>query len=54
MGNAAEFIADEYEVTREAMDKWALRSHEKAVEAQESGRFKSEIVPVQIPGKRVK
>ncbi len=52
MGNAAEFIADEYEVTREAMDQWALRSHEKAVEAQEAGRFKSEIVPVQIPGKK--
>jgi acetyl-CoA C-acetyltransferase len=52
MGNAAEFIADEYEVTREAMDKWALRSHEKAVAAQEAGRFRSEIVPVQIPGKK--
>ncbi len=52
MGNAAEFIADEYEVTREAMDKWALQSHQKAVEAQEAGRFQSEIVPVQIPGKK--
>ena len=52
MGNAAEFIADEYEVTRQAMDEWALRSHQKAVEAQETGRFKSEIVPVQIPGKK--
>ncbi len=52
MGNAAEFIADEYEVTREAMDRFALRSHVKAVEAQEAGRFKAEIVPVQIPGPR--
>jgi acetyl-CoA C-acetyltransferase len=52
MGNAAEFIADEYEVTREAMDQWALQSHQKAVEAQEAGRFSSEIVPVSIPGKR--
>ncbi len=52
MGNAAEFIADEYEVTREAMDKWALQSHQKAVEAQEAGRFSSEIVPVNIPGKK--
>ena len=52
MGNAAEFIADEYEVTREAMDKWSLQSHQKAVAAQEEGRFKSEIVPVQIPGKK--
>jgi len=52
MGNAAEFIADEYEVTREAMDQFALRSHEKAVAAQEAGKFKLEIVPVQIPGRK--
>ncbi|MBK8615640.1 MAG: acetyl-CoA C-acetyltransferase [Anaerolineales bacterium] len=52
MGNAAEFIADEYEVTRAAMDEFALRSHLKAVEAQEAGRFKLEIVPVQIPGRK--
>jgi acetyl-CoA C-acetyltransferase len=52
MGNAAEFIADEYEVTREAMDQYALRSHEKAVEAQEKGRFDAEIVPVQITGRK--
>ena len=52
MGNAAEFIADEYEVTREAMDQFALRSHAKAVEAQEKGKFKAEIVPVQIPGRK--
>jgi acetyl-CoA C-acetyltransferase len=48
MGNAAEFIADEYEVTREAMDEFSLRSHRKAVEAQEAGRFKPEIAPIQI------
>jgi acetyl-CoA C-acetyltransferase len=52
MGNAAEFIADEYEVTREAMDQFALRSHEKAVEAQETGKFNAEIVPVQIAGRK--
>ena len=52
MGNAAEFIGDEYEVTREAMDNFALRSHQKAVEAQETGRFKPEIVPVQIAGRK--
>jgi acetyl-CoA C-acetyltransferase len=52
MGNAAEFIADEYEVTREAMDQYALRSHQKAVEAQEAGRFAAEIVPVEITGRR--
>lgn len=52
MGMAAEFIADEYEVTRAAMDEFALRSHLKAAEAQEAGRFKLEIVPVQIPGRK--
>jgi acetyl-CoA C-acetyltransferase len=52
MGNAAEFIADEYEVTREAMDQFALRSHEKAVAAQEAGKFNAEIVPVQIQGRK--
>ena len=52
MGNAAEFIADEYEVTREAMDQFAFQSHQKAVAAQVAGRFKAEIVPVQIPGRK--
>ena len=52
MGNAAEFIAEEYEVTRAAMDEFALRSHLKAVEAQEAGRFNAEIVPVQISGRK--
>jgi acetyl-CoA C-acetyltransferase len=52
MGMAAEFIADEYEVTREAMDQFALRSHEKAVAAQEAGKFNAEIVPVQIQGRK--
>ena len=52
MGMAAEFIADEYKVTREAMDKFACESHQKAVAAQEAGRFKAEIVPVQIPGRK--
>jgi len=52
MGNAAEFIADEYEVTREAMDQFALESHQKAVAAQETGKFKAEIVPVEVPGRK--
>jgi acetyl-CoA C-acetyltransferase len=52
MGNAAEFIADEYEVTREAMDQFALQSHQKAVAAQEAGKFKAEIVPVHVPGRK--
>jgi acetyl-CoA C-acetyltransferase len=52
MGDAAEFIGEEYEVTREAMDRFALESHQKAVAAQESGKFKDEIIPVEIPGRK--
>src|SRR3990172_6492967 len=48
MGNAAEFIADEYEVTREAMDRLALESHQKAIAAQDAGKFKTEIAPVTL------
>ncbi len=48
MGNAAEFIADQYEVTREEMDEFALSSHRKAIAAIDAGRFKDEIVPVKI------
>jgi acetyl-CoA C-acetyltransferase len=49
MGQAAEFIADEFGVTREAMDRFALCSHEKAIAAQDSGRFDKEIVPIAAP-----
>ncbi|MCJ7432925.1 MAG: acetyl-CoA C-acetyltransferase [Anaerolineales bacterium] len=52
MGLAAEFIADEYKVTREAMDKFAFESHQKAVKAIEAGKFKAEIVPVEVPGRK--
>ncbi len=52
MGMAAEFIADEYEVTREAMDQYAAISHQKAVAAMDAGKFKDEIVPVEIPGRK--
>lgn len=49
MGDAAEFIAEEYEITRQEQDVYALESHKKAVTAQETGKFKSEIVPVTVP-----
>ncbi|HLE16074.1 MAG TPA: acetyl-CoA C-acyltransferase, partial [Anaerolineales bacterium] len=52
MGNAAEFIAEEYEVTRQAMDEYALRSHQKAIAASDAGKFKNEIVPVEVPGRK--
>jgi acetyl-CoA C-acetyltransferase len=48
MGNAAEFIADEYCITREAMDQFALASHQKALAAIDAGKFKDEIAPVQV------
>ena len=49
MGEAAEYIGEEYEVTREAMDRWALGSHQKAVAAVEGGKFEAEIVPLELP-----
>jgi acetyl-CoA C-acetyltransferase len=52
MGNASDFIAEEYEVTREAMDKFSLESHQKAIAAQEAGRFKAEIIPVELKGRK--
>lgn len=52
MGNAAEFIAAEYEVSRQAMDEFALASQQKAINAIDAGRFKDEIVPVEIPGRK--
>jgi acetyl-CoA C-acetyltransferase len=52
MGNAADFIAEEFEVTREAMDRFAAESHQKATAAIQAGKFKAEIIPVEIPGKK--
>jgi acetyl-CoA C-acetyltransferase len=54
MGMAAEWIADEYDVTREAMDQFACESHEKAIKAIEEGKFKVEITPLEIPGRKGK
>lgn len=54
MGDAAEFIAEEYQVTREAMDEFALSSHQKAAAAHDAGKFREEIVPVEIPGRKGK
>jgi acetyl-CoA C-acetyltransferase len=52
MGMAAEWIADEYEVTREAMDQWSFDSHRKALAAMDAGKFTAEIAPVEIPGRK--
>ena len=47
MGLTAEMLATMHKVSREDQDKFALRSHQKAYEANKSGRFKDEIVPVE-------
>ena len=52
MGEAAEFIAQAYEISRAEMDAYALCSHQKAVAAIDNGFFKDEITPVQVPGRK--
>jgi acetyl-CoA C-acetyltransferase len=52
MGDAAEFIAQEFDVSRTAMDDWSYRSHQKALAAIDNGWFKDEIVAIEIPGKK--
>jgi acetyl-CoA C-acetyltransferase len=52
MGNAAEFIARQFEVTREEMDEYAFKSHEKAAQATAAGRFGDEIIPVDVHGRK--
>jgi acetyl-CoA C-acetyltransferase len=52
MGGHAEYTAKKAGITRQRQDELALRSHQKAVAAIESGRFKKEIVRVEISGKK--
>lgn len=52
MGETAENLAEEYRIGREAQDRFALRSHHKAVQAVASGRFNDEIVPVEVKGRK--
>lgn len=54
MGMSAEYIADKYGVTREEMDQWSYDSHAKAVAAMDSGKFESEVTPLEIPGRKGK
>ncbi|MDX1671410.1 MAG: acetyl-CoA C-acyltransferase [Balneolaceae bacterium] len=53
MGLTAENVADKYEVSREDQDRFALRSHKRAVEAWEEKRFEEQIVPIEVMEKRV-
>jgi acetyl-CoA C-acetyltransferase len=45
-------VADELELTRPDMDRWALRSHERAIAATDEGRLPEEIVPVTVKGRK--
>lgn len=52
MGITAENVAEQYGITREDQDSFALQSQKRAVAAVEAGRFKEEIIPVEIPQRR--
>jgi len=52
MGSHAEYTAEKASVTRKQQDEFAASSHKKAVAAQQGGKFKSEIAPVTIKGKK--
>ncbi|HEV2581480.1 MAG TPA: acetyl-CoA C-acyltransferase [Ktedonobacteraceae bacterium] len=52
MGETAENVAERTKIQREEQDAFALRSHQRAVAAQVSGRFSEEIMPVSIPQKK--
>lgn len=52
MGTYGNSTADSFEISREEQDKWAARSHERALAAMESGRFDEEITPIEIPQRK--
>jgi acetyl-CoA C-acetyltransferase len=52
MGQTAENVAEKYKITREEQDEYALDSHRKAAAAWKECRFKSQVVPVEIPAKK--
>ncbi|GMR23545.1 MAG: acetyl-CoA C-acetyltransferase [Acidobacteriota bacterium] len=52
MGITGEKVAEKYDVTREAMDGYAAESHRRAAAATEAGKFRDEILPVEIPQRK--
>jgi acetyl-CoA C-acetyltransferase len=52
MGQTAENVAEKYNITREEQDAYAVQSHQKAAEAWRECRFKSQVVPVEIPARK--
>jgi acetyl-CoA acetyltransferase family protein len=49
-GTSAELLADEWQLTREELDAYALESHRRALAASDEGKFEREIVPIELPG----
>ena len=52
MGTYGNSTAEELGLSREAQDEWAYRSHQRAIEAIEAGKFADEIVPVEVPQRK--
>ena len=52
MGGEAEIIAEKFRVTRDEQDQFALQSHQRAAAATNAGRFKEEIVPIEVKQKK--
>src|SRR3989475_7937089 len=52
MGMTGENVAEKYGITREQQDEYAVNSHRKAIAAQKECRFKSQVVPVEVAGKK--
>jgi acetyl-CoA C-acetyltransferase len=52
MGNTGENVAEKYKITRDEQDEYSVNSHRKAVSAMKECRFKDQIIPVEVPGKK--
>ncbi|WP_455140681.1 thiolase family protein [Candidatus Hodarchaeum mangrovi] len=52
MGNTGDIVAERFNISREEMDEFAYNSHQKAHEATEKGKFRDEIVPVEIKDRK--
>jgi 3-oxoadipyl-CoA thiolase len=52
MGETAENLAEQYKISREAQDRFALHSHQKAIRAQQSGAYATQMVPVEVKDRK--
>lgn len=52
MGNTGELLAEKYGISRQEQDQFALESHQKAVKAIAEGRFKDEVLPIEVKQKK--